>query len=74
MNVGVEAAYEAFHHVILAVDLRWYGAAKADMPLHIVEDAIITIPIDTIETAIGLGNLSVNPSYIRAGLALRFVF
>lgn len=74
INAGVEAAYEAFRHVILAVDLRWYGAPKTDMPLHVVEDPIITVPIEQIESTIGLGHLSVNPSYIRAGLALRFVF
>ncbi len=74
MNVGVEAAYEAFHNIILAIDLRWYGAPKAAMPLHVVKDAIITIPIDEIESAMGLGALSVNPSYIRAGLAIRFIF
>jgi len=74
MNVGVEAAYEAFSHVILALDLRWYGAAKTMLPLHIVADDIITVPLDQIEQTIGLGGLSVNPSYIRAGLALRFIF
>ena len=74
MNLGIEAAYEAFRHVILALDLRWYGAAKAALPLHIVEDAIITVPIDQIEQTIGLGSLNVNPSCIRAGLAIRFVF
>jgi hypothetical protein len=74
MNVGVEAAYEAFRSVILAVDLRWYGSPKTDLPLHIVEDEIITVPLDTIESTIGLGSLGVNPSYIRAGLAIRFIF
>ncbi len=74
MNLGVEAAYEAFRHVILAVDLRWYGAPKTDLPLHVVEDPIITVPIDQIESTIGLGSLRVNPSYFRAGLALRFIF
>lgn len=74
MNIGVEAAYEAFHNIILAVDLRWYGAPKTALPLHVVEDPIITVPIDQIETTIGLGDISVNPSYIRAGLALRFIF
>jgi len=74
MNVGVEAAYEAFSHIILALDLRWYGAAKTNLPLHIVEDDIITVPLDQIEQRIGLGGLSVNPSYIRAGLAIRFIF
>lgn len=74
LNAGVEAAYEAFRHVILAFDVRWYGAPKSDLPLHVVEDELITKPLDLIETTIGLGTLRVNPSYFRAGLAVRFVF
>ena len=74
MNAGVEAAYLAFRNVILAVDLRWYGAASVELPMHIVEDPIITVPLEEIESTIGLGSLRVNPSYIRIGLALRFVF
>jgi len=74
LNAGVEAAYEAFRHVILAFDVRWYGAPKSDLQMHIVEDAVITKPLDEIERTIGLGTLRVNPSYFRAGLAVRFVF
>jgi hypothetical protein len=74
MNAGIEAAYEAFRHVVLAFDVRWYGAPKSDLPLHIVEDELITKPLDEIETTIGLGTLRVDPSYFRAGLAVRFVF
>lgn len=74
LNVGVEAAYEATRNIILALDLRWYGAAKSDLRLHLVEDDLIGQPLDQIEAAIGLGAIRVNPSYIRAGLALRFVF
>jgi hypothetical protein len=73
-NVGVEAAFEAFRQVILALDLRWYGAGKSDLPLHIVEDALYPVPVSEIEATIGLGSLRVDPSYIRAGLAIRFVF
>jgi hypothetical protein len=73
-NLGVEAAYEAFHNVILAVDLRYYASPKTPLQLHVVEDEIITRPIDEIEATIGLGTLDVNPSYLRAGLALRFIF
>lgn len=74
LNVGVEAAYEAFRRVILAFDLRYYGSARSNLPLHIVEDEIITVPLDEIEATIGLGNLRINPSYFRAGLAIRFIF
>lgn len=74
VNIGVEAAYEATRNIILALDLRWYGAAATDQQMHLVEDDLITRPLDEIEATIGLGTISVNPSYIRAGLALRFVF
>jgi hypothetical protein len=74
LNVGVEAAYEATRNIILALDLRWYGAAKSNLQMHLLEDELITQPLDEIEAAIGLGRLEINPSYIRAGLALRFVF
>jgi len=74
LNLGVEAAYEAMQNVILAVDLRWYGAPKADLQMHVVEDDLYERTIEEMEATIGLGTLSVNPSYIRIGLALRFVF
>lgn len=74
LNAGIEADYEAFRHVILAVDLRWYGAPRSDLKMHIVEDPLITVPLSQIESTIGLGSLRVDPSYIRVGLALRFIF
>ncbi|HDT12844.1 MAG TPA: hypothetical protein ENO03_00655 [Candidatus Aminicenantes bacterium] len=74
LNAGVEAAYEAFRQVILAVDLRWYGIAKADLPLRIVEDPIYEVPTSEIASTIGLGSVRIDPSYIRAGLAIRFIF
>jgi hypothetical protein len=74
MNLGVEASYEAFRSVILAFDIRWFGCAKSDFPLQLVEDDLITQPLPEIEQAIGLGSLEVNPSYFRAGLAIRFIF
>jgi hypothetical protein len=73
-NVGVEAAYDLMRHVILALDLRYYGAPSKDVQMHIVDDPIYPIPAAEIEQAIGLGSISVNPSYFRAGLAIRFVF
>ncbi len=74
MNVGVEAGYEAFRSVVLAFDVRWYIAAAADLPLHVVDDDVINRPLDEIEATIGLGSLSVNPSYFRAAVALRYIF
>jgi hypothetical protein len=74
LNAGIEAAYEASSHIILAVDLRWFGAPRTDLPMRIVEDPIYAPTTEEMEEAIGLGSLRINPSYLRAGLALRFIF
>jgi len=73
-NLGVEAAYKIMRQAILALDLRWYQGGSADLPMHIIEDEIYPIPAADIEAAIGLGRINVNPSYLRVGLAIRFVF
>jgi Outer membrane protein beta-barrel domain len=73
-NLGVEAAYKIMRQAILALDLRWYRGGSADVPMHIIEDDIYPIPAADIEAAIGLGSITVNPSYLRVGLAIRFVF
>lgn len=73
-NIGIEAAYEAFRQVILAFDVRWFGAPRTDLPLSVVDDEVITQPVQEIEQRMGLGTLRVDPSYFRAGLAVRFIF
>jgi hypothetical protein len=73
-NVGVEAAYAVMRQVILALDLRWYEAPATDMAMHVIDDDIYPIPAEDIDAAIGLGVIKVNPSYMRVGLAIRFVF
>jgi len=73
-NLGVEAAYEIMRHVILALDLRWYEGPSADVQMHIVEDDIYPVPVQQIEQTIGLGLLTIDPSYMRVGLAIRFIF
>jgi hypothetical protein len=73
-NLGVEAAYEVMHNVLVALDLRYYGAPSKDIQMHVVEDPILPIPAAEIDEAIGLGSISVNPSFFRAALAIRFVF
>jgi hypothetical protein len=73
-NAGVEAAYKIMRQVILALDLRWYQAPAADMALRVIDDEIYPIPAAEIDAALGLGSVRVNPSYMRAGLVIRFVF
>jgi hypothetical protein len=73
-NLGLEGAYEIMRHVILALDLRWYQGASADVQMHIVDDELYPRPAAEIEQALNLGTVKVNPSYMRAGLAIRFIF
>ncbi len=42
--------------------------------MHIVEDDLYPVPVEQIEQTIGLGQLTIDPSYMRVGLAIRFIF
>jgi hypothetical protein len=42
--------------------------------MHIVDDEIYPVPVEQIEQTIGLGRLTIDPSYMRVGLAIRFIF
>ena len=71
-GVGLEAVKQlARGHAHLVMVCR--NPEKAENVRQMVT-AQYQVPVDVIESTIGLGSLSVNPSYFRLGLAIRFVF
>jgi len=74
LNLGSELAFRVKLAVIVALDLRWFHAARFDCPLKLKPSEEITEPLDEVEAAVNLGVLRVSPSYLRLGLFLRFAF
>jgi opacity protein-like surface antigen len=73
-NVGAELAFEVTRNIIVGVDARWYQCGKLEAPMHLVANEGLTDPLDPIETTLGLGSLTINPSFFRACASLRFAF
>jgi hypothetical protein len=73
-NLGGELAFTVFRIMVLSLDARYHFSPKADFQMRIREDAGLTDPIGPIEDALNLGTVSVDPSYLRFCLGIRFKF
>jgi len=73
-NLGGEIAYTIMRTVILALDVRYFLSARDDFQMHITPNEGLTEDAQTIEEALNLGSIRIDPSYFRVGLTLRFRF
>ncbi len=74
MNLGGELAYTLMRTVVVALDVRYFLSAKQDFRMHITPNEGLTEDAQTIEEALNLGSIKVDPSYFRVSLTLRFRF
>jgi len=74
INLGGELAYTMIRAVIIALDVRYFLSAKAEFPMHVMPNEGLTDPVEPIESALNLGSLRIDPSYLRMSLTLRFKF
>ncbi len=73
-NLGGEVAYTIMRTVILALDVRYFLSTRDDFQMHITENEGLTEDAQTIEQALNLGSIRIDPSYFRVSLTLRFRF
>jgi hypothetical protein len=73
-NLGAELSYTMMRTVILALDVRYFLSSRADFAMHVTPNEGLTDPIEPIESALNLGTIRIDPSYLRMSLTLRFKF
>jgi hypothetical protein len=73
-NLGGELAYTVARTIILALDIRYFLSSGADFAMRVMPNEGLTDPIEPIESALNLGTIRINPSYLRMALTLRFKF
>jgi opacity protein-like surface antigen len=73
-NLGGELAYTVVRTVILALDVRYFLSSKANFAMHVMPNEGLTDPVEPIESALDLGTIKIDPSYLRMSLTLRFKF
>lgn len=74
LNLGGELAYTMMRAVILSLDVRYFYSPKTDFGMHVMPNEGLTDPVEPIESALNLGSLRIDPSYLRLSLTLRFRF
>jgi len=73
-NLGAELSYTVMRTIILALDVRYFLSSRADFAMRVTPNEGLTDPIEPIESALNLGTIRIDPSYLRMGLTLRFRF
>jgi hypothetical protein len=73
-NLGGELAYTMMRMVILAFDARYFLSPKADFGMRVTPNEGLTDPVEPIESALNLGSIRIDPSYLRLSVTLRFKF
>lgn len=74
LNAGGELALTLMRIMILSLDVRYFYSASADFQMHVTPNEGLEDPAPPIETAMHLGSIRVNPSYLRLALTLWFKF
>ena len=74
INLGGELAYTVMRTIIVVLDVRYFLSSRTDFRMHVSPNQGLTDPVEPIESALSLGTIRVDPSYLRLGLSLRFKF
>ncbi len=74
INLGGELAYTVMRSIIFGLDVRYFLSSKTDFKMRVSPNQGLTDPIEPIESALNLGTIRVDPSYLRLSLSLRFRF
>lgn len=74
INLGGELAYTVMRTVILALNVRYFLNSRTDFRMQVSPNRGLTDPVEPIESALSLGTIRIDPSYLRLSLTLRFKF
>jgi hypothetical protein len=74
LNIGGELAYTVTRFMICSLDVRYFLSRTANFEMHIKPNEGLEDPAEPIESAMHLGVIKVDPSYLRACLTLWFRF
>jgi hypothetical protein len=73
-NLGAELNWVLFSTICYVMDVRFYYCAKSTLPMDIINENLIPDPFDQIKATMNLHNISVNPSFYRINVGLKYLF
>jgi len=73
-NLGLEFNLVLYSTFCVVADLRYYGCPKTTLGLEIIDEGLIPDDFNQIKATMNLHNITVNPSYYRINLGLKYLF
>lgn len=73
-NIGAEFNWLILGPICFILDFRFYGCSKSTLPLDIINEGLMTDPFDQVKATMNLGKITINPSFYRINLGLKYLF
>lgn len=75
LNLGAEFNWVLWSNMCFVIDARYFDCPKSTLKLDIINEGLATAPpFDEIKATMNLQNLTVNSSFYRVNLGLKYLF
>jgi len=81
-NLGAELSWVLWSNMCFVLDARYYACPSSTLQMNIIDEGLVTPPpppfkeitFDEVRTAMNLKDITVNPSFWRVNLGLKYMF
>lgn len=74
LNGGAELGFLIYSNIVITLDVRYFYCAEVSLPIQVQDDGLTSDPIEVVRTNMNLGEISVNPSFLRLNVGVKFLF
>ncbi len=75
VNIGAEFNWVLFSNMCFVLDARYFACPSKTLPMKIINERLATDPpFDVIYVTMNLQDLTINPSFYRINLGLKYLF
>jgi hypothetical protein len=82
LNVGGEVNWVLWSNMCLILDARYFACPSSTLPIKIIDEGLVTpppppygdIPFEEVQATMNLQDITINPSFFRLNLGLKYLF
>lgn len=75
LNIGAEFNWVLFSNMCFVLDARYFACPSSTLPMKIINEGLaVEPPFEEIKATMNLQDLTINPSFYRINLGLKYLF
>jgi opacity protein-like surface antigen len=82
LNIGAELSWVLFSNMCFVLDARYFACPSSTLPMDIIDEGLVTPPpppyeeiaFNEIRATMNLKEITINPSFYRINLGLKYLF